>query len=403
VRLRRNAAPDRFDPGGEATAACIEVADTGPGIPDEEQERIFDQFAQSENGIEERSTDGLGLGLALTRELAELHGGAIDLDSAPGEGSTFRVWLPLLPADGADETDAEKLDRADRFDGALVEEADGDGALPEREEALSPAGHSGNGAPVRTSEAEVLVVEDNDTLRTVLCEQLSAHWTVREAGDGEEAWGKLQAAAPDLVLSDVMMPGTGGFELCEQIKTDPDLRAVPVVLLTARTADADTIEGLECGADDYVAKPFDPAELVRRLDNHLAAREHLRERHRSEVRVEPIETVVDEGDVSFVEEVVEAVETRLSDPGLTVTQIADAVALSRRQLTRRLKDAVGQTPAAFLRKRRIERAKELLADAPETIAEVAYAVGFRSPSSFSKTFREQVGHTPSEYAEQHGA
>jgi transcriptional regulator GlxA family with amidase domain len=176
-----------------------------------------------------------------------------------------------------------------------------------------------------------------------------------------------------------------------------------VVLLTARTADADTLEGLDCGADDYVAKPFDPAELVRRLDNHLAAREHLRERHRTEVRVEPIETVVDEDDLPFVEEVIEAVEARLSDPGLTVSQIADAVALSRRQLTRRLKDAVGQTPAAFLRERRIERAKELLADDPETIAEVAYAVGFRSPSSFSQTFRDETGRTPSEYLDQHGA
>ena len=399
VRLHRGTAPDLIHTTGE-TAACIDVSDTGPGIPESEQERIFDRFAQaegSEDGGDEPPSDGLGLGLALTQELAELHGGAIDLQSVPGEGSTFRVWLPLIPVD-ADEV--AETDDADRIDDALAEEPGENGSLPE--DAGPPAANR-SVPSVRTDGAEVLIVEDNDQMRTVLREQLSTHWRIRSASAGEEAWAEVQETAPDLVLSDVMMPDTGGFELCKRIKSDPDHRALPVVLLTARTADADTLEGLDCGADDYVAKPFDPAELVRRLDNHLAAREHLRERHRTEVRVEPIETVVDEDEVPFVEEVIEAVETRLSDPGLMVSWIADAVALSRRQLTRRLKDAVGQAPAAFLRERRIERAKELLADDPETIAEVAYAVGFRSPSSFSKTFRDETGRTPSEYLDQHGA
>jgi len=399
VRLHRGTAPDLIDTTDE-TAACIEVSDTGPGIPEGEQERIFDRFAQaegSEDGADEPLSDGLGLGLALTQELAELHGGTIDLESVPGEGSTFRVWLPLIPVD-ADEV--AEMDDAARIDGALVEEPEENRSLPE--DAGTPA-VNGNVPSVRTDGAEVLIVEDNDQMRTVLREQLSTHWRIRTASAGEEAWAEVQETPPDLVLSDVMMPETGGFELCKRIKSDPDHRALPVVLLTARTADADTLEGLDCGADDYVTKPFDPAELVRRLDNHLAAREHLRERHRTEVRMEPIETVIDEDDLPFVEEVIEAVEARLSDPGLTVSQIADAVALSRRQLTRRLKDAVGETPAAFLRERRIERAKELLAEAPKTIAEVAYAVGFRSPSAFTKTFREGTGHTPTEYVEEHGA
>jgi len=404
VRLRRETAPDAIDLAGDTAAACIAVADTGAGIPEDEQERVFDQFAQAETASDAgagATTDGLGLGLALTRELVELHGGAVELDSAPGEGSTFRVWLPLLPIENDTvEADAEATGGPNRRDAAPGEAPGGDGSLPETGDASVL---TADAPAVRTGEAEILVVEDNDTLRTVLCEQLSAHWTVREAADGGAAWDELQASTPDLVLSDVMMPGPDGFALCEKIKSDPDLRAVPVVLLTARTADEDTLEGLECGADDYVAKPFDPAELIGRLDNHLTAREHLRERHRREVRVTPIETVVDEEELPFVEELVEVIETRLSDPDLTVSRLADAVALSRRQLTRRLKDAVGQTPAAFLRERRVKRAKELLADDPGTIAEVAYAVGFRSPSSFTKTFREETGQTPTEYVKEHGA
>jgi len=404
VRLSRGAAPSSLDTTTQQGAACIAVSDTGPGIPEAEQERVFDQFAQAETASDDGSgatTDGLGLGLALTRELAELHGGALGLDSAPGAGSTFRVWLPLLPVENEMvEADAEATGGTDRLDAALGETPGGNGSLPKE---AAPRTPTGDEPSVRTRGAEVLVVEDNDQMRTVLREQLPQHWTVREAASGEAAWNELQASVPDLVLSDVMMPGLGGFALCEKIKSDSNFRTIPVVLLTARTAEEDTLEGLGAGADDYVAKPFDPAELVGRLDNHLAAREHLRERHRTEVQVAPIETVVEEEDVPFVEEVIEAVETRLSDPGLTVSQIADAVALSRRQLTRRLKDTVGQTPAAFLRERRVERAKELLREDPETIAEVAYAVGFRSPSSFTRTFREETGHTPTEYVEEHGA
>jgi signal transduction histidine kinase/CheY-like chemotaxis protein/methylphosphotriester-DNA--protein-cysteine methyltransferase len=413
VRLRHGAAPDSADlthpnAAGAGPAACIEVADTGLGIPEVEQKRIFDQFTQGGTGPGERTGEqsrgspgeGLGLGLALTQELAELHGGAVGLDSAPGEGSTFRVWLPLVPVDADEGTATDDAGAAptDRFEGALLENPGGDGLLPS--EAAAP---SGDRPAVRTGGAEILIAEDNDRMRTVLREQLSTHWAVREAAGGEAAWTKIQEAPPDLVLSDVMMPGLGGFELCERIKSDSDLRAVPVVLLTARTAEEDTLEGLGAGADDYVAKPFDPAELIGRLDNHLAACKHLRERHRSEVRVEPIETVVEEEDVPFVQEVVEAVEAQLGDPGLTTDRLADSVALSRRQLTRRLKDAVGQAPAAFVRTRRIERAKELLREGPETIGEVAYAVGFRSPSSFSRTFREETGRTPTEYIEENGA
>jgi AraC-like DNA-binding protein len=210
------------------------------------------------------------------------------------------------------------------------------------------------------------VVEDNDEMRTYLRDELGDYWHIRETADGEEGWAAIRDEAPDLVLSDVMMPGPSGYELCEKIKADPDLRDTP-----------------------------------QRIKNHLAARRHLRDQYRRKVRVEPLDTVVDEQHISFLETVIETVEDNLADPEFSVDRLAEAAALSRRQLTRRMKETFDATPAAYIRARRIEQAEELLTDGPETIAGVAAAVGFASPSAFSKAFREATGCSPSTSAERH--
>jgi AraC-like DNA-binding protein len=197
-----------------------------------------------------------------------------------------------------------------------------------------------------------------------------------------------------------MMPVVDGFELCRRLKAEDDLRTIPVLLLTARAGEEATREGLSSGADDYVAKPFDISELKQRIENHLAARRHLQARYRDEVKIGP--TVVEEETRSFVEELIGVIDEHMSNPDLTVGHLADEMALSRRQFSRRVKRATGEPPGTFLRSYRIEQAKTMLEHDPETIAEVAYAVGFTSPSSFSQTFRKHVGCTPSAYAdEQH--
>jgi AraC-like DNA-binding protein len=170
-----------------------------------------------------------------------------------------------------------------------------------------------------------------------------------------------------------------------------------VILLTARAATGDAVEGLKCGADDVVTKPFDARELRQRIDNHLTVRDLLRERYERHVRLDGTEARVSEDDVPFLKQIMVAIENHLDDPDFTVARLSEAVALSRRHLSRRLKAAVGETGSEFVRRYRIERAAELLDDDPETIAEVAYAVGFRSPSHFTQVFRERVGCTPSEY------
>jgi DNA-binding response OmpR family regulator len=247
--------------------------------------------------------------------------------------------------------------------------------------------------------ATVLVVEDNAEMRAYLHEELSRGWNVIIAADGEAGWERVQADEPDLVVSDVMMPGLSGTDLCRKIKADEALRATPVLLLTARAGEEATVEGLEAGADDYVSKPFGSNELRVRIENHLAARRHLEARYRQEVAVEALGAVVEVDEQPFVERVLTAAGEQLSNPDFGVGALAEEMALSRRQLTRRLKRAVGEPPGQVLRQLRIERGKVLLRNGAETVSEVAYATGFRSPSAFSHAFGEMVGQTPTEYVE----
>lgn len=375
-------------PQGEGPAsgtARIEVEDTGPGIEPKRQEQIFERFAQVDEAGEQ---EGVGLGLTLTHELATLHGGTVEVRSTPGEGTVFTVLFPLMPVSSGEKTSLKEMPAP--LDSEASAETVGDGERRERETAEK-------GPPDEEDPATVLVVEDNAEMRAYLREHLSEHWGVLEASDGTEGWEVAAEKEPDLVLRDVMMPGMDGFELCRRIKSEEALRTTPVILLTARAADEDTLEGLEAGADDYVDKPFKMEELRQRLENHLAARKHARSCYQEEVRLRSIGGTVEEEQLPFLREVTEAVEAHLSNPDFTTEWLADEVALSRRQLTRRLKETVGETPAAFIRECRIERAKELLGEGPKTVAEVAYAVGFRSPSHFSQVFQEEVGLTPTDY------
>jgi len=366
-----------------ASLIRLKVTDTGPGITPEAQQHIFNRFEQN-NDSAMPEQKGTGLGLALTKQLVELHGGTIDLKSTPGEGTTFTVRLPLVSVKDAERTTSRATD-----DVAIVRHN-----IAESE----PTQPNAERQEHRRDEATILVVEDNAEMRSYLCEILETNWAVLEAEDGAKGWDKIQAHEPDLVLSDVMMPTVDGYELCRCVKDDERLRVTPVLLLTAQAGEEAAVEGLECGADDYVAKPFDVAELTQRIKNHLAARRHLQSRYRDEVEMGTM--VVDEEHVPFVERFLDVVEEHLGNPDLTVGRIAEEMALSRRQLTRRVKAATRHTPAAFVRTHRLEQAKALLAREPETIAEVAYAVGFKSSSSFSHAFNEEVGVSPSTYVEE---
>ena len=368
----------------------IRVQDTGVGISEAQQDSIFDRFRQAD-GTSTRAHEGTGLGLAVAHELVALHDGHIEVDSTPEEGSTFIVQLPIRRSPDVASLRPEQRDHdweaAERPANVVPDSTD------------LPTEASPSEAASSSPRFSVLVVEDNAPMRRYITECLDERYTTIEAKNGQQAWAMLQDKRPDLVLCDVMMPTMDGFELCRRIKNDATLRTIPVLLLTARADVDDTVEGLDCGADDYLTKPFDTRELVQRIENHLAMREHLRSRYQKEVRIEPTGDVTSEDDLPFLEEVKSTIREHVDNPNFSAEQLADAVALSRRHLSRRLNKIVGKSPSAFIRQYRMKHAAHLLKQDPGTISEVAYAVGFQSPSHFSTVFRKYYDCSPSTYVQ----
>ncbi|MDX1531704.1 MAG: response regulator, partial [Rhodothermales bacterium] len=380
----------RGDAGGDGTpVAVLAVRDTGAGIPAAALPYLFDRFYQVER--EQRAgAVGTGIGLALAKELVELHGGTVAVESEEGFGSTFTVTLPLGEAGfgSAAERDGEAPGRPH------VPAPPASEAMPEQD---GPSAAVPDG-PRPT----LLLVEDHDALRGFLAHALADGFDVIEAADGEEALRLARERRPDLVVSDVMMPRRDGFALTAALRADEALRETPILLLTAR-ADADgEIAGLAAGADDYLAKPFSVPVLRAHLDALLSRRRALRERYGQHVTVGPKEVVVTSEEAAFVERVRDVVEAALGDPHLTVEALADRLAVSPRQLSRRMRALTGLSPAAFVRSMRLQRAAQLLAGRSGGVAEVAYAVGFRSVSHFAKRFKAEFGVPPSEYAAAEG-
>ncbi|MEM0963619.1 MAG: ATP-binding protein [Bacteroidota bacterium] len=366
----------------EGDRAVLAVEDTGVGIGADDLPHVFDRFRQVD-GSATRTHEGTGIGLALAKELVEMHDGTIEVESAVGFGTRFTVLLPRSENGAVGLAEAEVL--------VAPSEIGGDGVAEPAPE------------PVADDRPVVLVVEDHADLRAFVRSHLADRYRVVEAENGAAGLEAAKAHAPDLVLSDVMMPELDGVALTRALKADARLADVPVVLLTAKADEKSMLDGLDAGADDYLAKPFSPAELRARVDNAVAARRQMRERYSDEVVVGPSQIVVPSSEAVFLARLRDEAEAHLADDAFGVERLADAVGLSRRQLGRRLKDALSTTPGAFLRDLRLARAAQLLEQAAGTVAEVAYAVGYRDPEHFSKQFRKVYGATPSAYADGHTA
>jgi signal transduction histidine kinase/CheY-like chemotaxis protein/ligand-binding sensor domain-containing protein/AraC-like DNA-binding protein len=365
----------------------VSVADTGIGIPPEQLEKVFDRFYQVD-ASQTREYEGSGLGLALVKELVELHHGTIQVQSEVGRGTTFTVLLPI----GRSHLKDEEI-----VDGGVSEEAalhEGEVAAADyvsgkvREE-VEPE-HVGDEKPI------VLVVEDNADVRAYIREYLVAEYHVTEAKDGAEGIEKAQEAIPDLVISDVMMPKKDGYEVCRTLKRDERTSHIPVILLTAKAAGENKIEGLETGADDYLIKPFDPKELLTRVRNLLELRRRLRERFSASIPLKPGEIAATSMDDAFLIKAMAAVEKNIGDEHFHVLELGAAVGMSRVQLHRKLIALTNQGPGEFIRYLRLHRGMDLLLKDAGTVAEIAYSVGFSDPSAFSKSFHKQFGIAPTE-------
>ncbi|MEM9996791.1 MAG: ATP-binding protein, partial [Bacteroidota bacterium] len=399
VTVRVRSSDDAAEPG----RLVLEVRDSGQGIPEADLPHIFERFRRAGSG----DTVGTGIGLALTRELVRMHGGTIEATSEVGFGSTFTVTLPVdaapeMPASasqGSAATTRGTTASAVSFDdAAFLDDLLADDALTG--EATDDAAHTDDEATT------VLLVEDHDDVRAYAREVLGDTYRFLEASDGAEGLALARQEVPDLVVSDVMMPGMDGFALCQALKTDPVLDHVPVILLTARASAESKVDGLERGADAYLTKPFNARELQAHVENLLQSRRLLRRRFSLDATLEtrPATDSPDpmpSAEEVFVEAARTAVEARLSDEAFDVGAFADALGMSRRQLQRKLRAVTGETPNAFVRQVRLHHAVELLRHRRyETVAEVAYAVGFSSASYFSRCFSDAYGTAPTDFAEE---
>ena len=344
--------------GADGGAAVLDVEDTGDGIPPEAVVRVFERFRQ----VEGRAHGSLGLGLSLVREWAEAHDGSVDVESRLGEGTRFRVRLPLSAAP------PEPL-----------------AATPE------PPPKAPDAPPPATAPPDaplVLLVDDHDDVRAYLRSRIEPHYRIAEAADGLDGLEAACRLRPALIVSDVMMPGADGVELCRRLRAEPALAATPVLLLTARTDEAVLLDGLRVGADDVLAKPFYTDELLLRIENLIEVRQRLRG---GPSAAPP--TASDEPD--WLASVRGAVERHLDNPDLTVDWLASEAAMSTRSLQRRLKEESGLSPLAYIRAVRLEHAHALLASGDMTVRQVAHAVGFRDPAYFGRLFRQGYGVPPS--------
>ncbi|QUB74369.1 substrate-binding domain-containing protein [Prevotella melaninogenica] len=356
----------------------ISVADSGCGISNNELPYIFDRFYQAKN-----AGRGTGIGLAIVKAFTELHHGVVSATSVEGKGSTFSINIPVRQEGTVSKQPTEKVEQL--VEPSAIKE------IPNQARHIDELVQ-----PHQTDKPEVLIIDDNIDIRTYLRSVLSEKYNVSEASDGKVGLELARKIVPDIVLSDIMMPVMDGLEFCQQLKTDKAISHIPVILLTARSLDEQRAEGYEHGADAYISKPFSLRLLLSRIDNLIESRKKLNQTWSKGVEDDEIGNLSNEIDKSFLKQLRKIIQENLSNSDLSVEQIGDEIGLSRVQLYRKVKALTGYSPVEMLRKARLMRARHLLQTTDKSVSEVAYAVGFSTPSYFSKCYKEEFDLQPAQ-------
>lgn len=353
------------------------VANTGSLISAEHIRSIFDRFYKID-----RHHTGSGIGLALVKAFVEIHGGSISVESDERLGTVFTVDLPVRTCEeGACVVTAPMEESAsDRVDSLLRED--------EAENLNDP------------SKPSVLVIDDNADIRAYVHTLLNSEYSIIEAADGTEGIRKAMKYVPDVIISDVMMPGIDGIECCRRLKGELQTCHIPVILLTACSLDEQRIQGYAGGADSYISKPFSSQLLLTRIRNLIESRQRMKQffGDRQTLAKEDICDM----DKDFVERFKSLIEVKMGDSELNVEDLGKEMGLSRVQLYRKIKSLTNYAPNELLRMARLKKAASLLASSDMTIAEVGYEVGFTSPSYFAKCYKEQFGESPTEFLKRSG-
>ncbi|WP_340111378.1 two-component regulator propeller domain-containing protein [Maribellus mangrovi] len=360
---------DFSDEGGEKQYIEINVKDTGKGITSKNVEKIFMRFFQSD----ERDKDaGAGIGLALVKELVQLHKGKIFVTSKPGKGSKFTIRIPY--------TMAHEIEVEPKLNGADTPEIQ----VTER--------------PEDTLNARVmLIVEDNADVRQFIRAHFNGYYKIYEASNGDEGWKLALEAIPDIVISDIIMPKSDGYELTKHLKNDERTSHIPILLLTAMHSKEHELKGLSVGADDYITKPFDLSVLQAKVENMLSMHELLKEKYTATMKLEPSNVVIASPDERFLQKVISVVEENIADSELDIEKFATLIGVSRMQLYRKLNALTNMTVKEFIRHIRLKRATQLLEQQKLNISEIAYAVGFKDLSHFRKCFKREYGMSATEF------
>jgi YesN/AraC family two-component response regulator/two-component sensor histidine kinase len=360
----------------QSDGILLEVQDNGPGMPMSETENTYSRFQPSQPG-DNSLYGGSGLGLSICKTLVELLNGEITLQTKEGLGTSFRIVLPMTLLEAAslnkDETELSisVSDAMSSYPSAATEQDDG------------------GDKPI------LLIAEDHPDMRHYLVEVLQDAFHVVLAENGRLAWEKAQAEIPDIVLTDWMMPEMDGLQLLEYLRHDRDTHHIPIVMLTAKADWEHKIKGLTTGAEAFLPKPFHPEELKAVLHNLLQQRERQRERFRLEM-LRPDKVGSTSMEDQFIVDVKRVMELHLMDEQFGVESMADALAMSRRTLMRKLTAVTGQAPVKFIRGYRLERAQQMLRDHSAPIWEIAVKTGFGSASYFTKCFKDHFGMSPKE-------
>lgn len=348
--------------------AIIKVADTGCGISEDDKARIFEQFFQGGAVREGANVPGYGIGLSLVHEYITLHKGSISVSDNTPSGAVFTVSLPVIPP----EPKAEITDTVDTTHTAESTHEGKSGDLP-----------------------VALVVDDNQDMLDFLKDGLSAAFHVVTALNGEKALEMLDTLRPDIILTDLMMPGMDGNELCRRIKSDPELAGIPIVVLSAKGDEQTKVDTLTIGAEDYLTKPFNIELLVLRMQRIVALAGKVP--HRKLIDPEPGNIDITPLDEKMVEKAIKFVVNGMKRSDLSVEELAAHLGMSRVHLYKKLKAVTGKTPIEFIRLIRLKRAAQMLRESQMNVSEVAFQVGFNNPKYFARYFKEEYGMLPSAY------
>lgn len=340
-------------------SAVIKVSDTGIGIPADKLPHIFERFYQADQS--NHSGAGSGIGLHLVNEYVKMHSGSITVKSEEGAGTEFTVNIPLYATD--------------------IEHAAGE----------IPAADN--------TRRSILIVEDNNEFREFMRTELSERYSVIDCPNAFDGERLAREHHPDIIISDVMMPGRDGYEFCRIIKNDVDTSDIPVILLTARSDYSAELSAYENQADAFVQKPFNLLVLFNRIDNLIA----LRERRQKEFQHQPASDFDKLGasplDRRLLDKIMECVERNLSNSEYSVAELSADVNMSRMNLYRKLQSITGQTPSDLIKTIRLKKAAQMLLENTMNIVEVGYAVGYSTPSYFTRSFKAEFGMTPKQYIE----